>query len=112
VLFTSEWARSGSSYGVRVYDANTMSLRETIDPYRFGLSGNHAMGSGRMEISPDGGLLAVSVDSGVRLYDVRAYVPEPSTTAMLLAGGCAVLLCRIRRTQRTRHVRVRPGGTP
>jgi dipeptidyl aminopeptidase/acylaminoacyl peptidase len=97
VLFTSEWAWSGPDHGVRVYDANTMSLMTTIDPYTFQWNGGFAMGSGRMEISPDGHFLAVSVDAGVRLYDVSTFVPEPSAVALMLAGGGWVLLRRSRR---------------
>jgi WD40 repeat protein len=92
VFFTAEWSWSGPEHGVRIYDADTLALLQTIDPYAFDNNGNFAMGSGRMEISPDGRLLAVSVDDGVRLYDVSAYVPEPSAMAILLAGGFALSL--------------------
>lgn len=97
VLFTSEWSWYGTEHGVRVYDANTMSLKATIDPYSFDWCGNGAMGQGRMEISPDGSRLAVSVDQGLRLYDVSAYVPEPSTLVMMLSCGVLGLLRRRRK---------------
>jgi WD40 repeat protein len=92
VFFTSEWSFSGPEHGVRVYNANTLALLETIDPYQFDWSGNSAMGPGRMEISPDGRFLAVSVDGGVRLYDVAEFIPEPSAIALLLAGAFGLLL--------------------
>jgi WD40 repeat protein len=97
-LFTSEWAWSGNEHGVRVYDAATMSLLQTIDPYSFAWNGNWAMGSGRMEISPDGRFLAVSVDNGVRLYDVSAFAPEPGIGVIALPLGFLVLR-RIRKTR-------------
>lgn len=105
ILFTSEWSWTGPEHGVRVYNANTMTLIETIDPYPFDWSGNGAMGSGRMEVSPNGRFLAVSIDNGVRLYDVGTYVPEPSAFAMMLAGGLVLLLHRqkIGRNKRDRE---------
>jgi len=45
-----------------------------------------------MEISPDGRFLAVSVDDGVRLYDVSTFVPEPGTLALLVTGLTTGLL--------------------
>lgn len=102
VLFTAEWSWSGPDHGVRVYDANSLALIQTIDPYPFDWNGNGAMGPGRMEISPDGKLLAVSVDEGVRLYDVSHYVPEPSSLALLLVGA-SVVFWQARRGKKKGH---------
>ncbi len=95
VFFTAEWGFSGAPLGVRAYDANTLGLITTIDPYDFDWNGNSAMGSGRMEISPDGNLLAVSINGGLRLYSVSA-VPEPSTIALMVTSA-AIGLWHIRR---------------
>lgn len=86
VFFSAE-----QNYGIRVYDANTLMSIATIDLYNFDWCGNGAMGSGRMEISRDGSTLAVSIDNGVRLYDVRAYTPEPATVSLLTLSGLAML---------------------
>ncbi|HEV8293250.1 MAG TPA: hypothetical protein VGP94_15045 [Tepidisphaeraceae bacterium] len=94
-FFTSEWAFTGTDLGVRVYDQNTLARLATLDPYSFDWNGNHAMGSGRMEISPDGRWLVVSVDGGARLYNVSAYAPEPSSLLIIAFGG--LLLARSRR---------------
>jgi len=64
-LYTAEW---GSVPGVKIYDTNTWQVLDTLDAYPFAWSGNFAMSSGRIEISPDGRLLVVAVNSGVRLY--------------------------------------------
>ena len=97
VLFVSEWAHyQHDKSGVRVYDTNTWKILDEIDPYNFMWNGNSAMGSGRLEISPNGQWLAVSVSDGTRLYRVAEYTPEP-TTPLLLAIGGAILGCRRRR---------------
>jgi hypothetical protein len=94
VFYTSEWSFSGTEHGVRVYNANTLSLLQTIDPYQFSWQGNGAMGQGRMEISPDGRYLAVSVSSAVRLYDVSAFVPEPAAGTLAILAAPWFLLRR------------------
>jgi hypothetical protein len=101
VLYTSEWSWSGSEHGVRVYNANTLSLIQTIDPYQFSWNGNGSMGPGRMEVSPDGRWLAVSVENAVRLYDVSAFIPEPC------AAGAAGFGLALMALNRQRH---RPDG--
>lgn len=68
-LYTAEY---GSNGGVKVYDTATWQPLAVLDSYPFSWSGNGAMGPGRMEISPDGSLLAVSVANGVRLYRANA----------------------------------------
>jgi hypothetical protein len=96
VLFTADWSFSSNGQaGVRVINANTLGLITTLDPYPFGWNGNGAMGSGRLEISPDGHWLAVSVDNGVRLYDVSTFTPEP--TASMVAAASAISVLRRRR---------------
>jgi WD40 repeat protein len=91
-LFTAEWAWSFSSAaaGVRVYNANTLALKATLDPFRFGWHGNFA-GPGRMEVSPDGHWLAVSFPSEVRLYDVSAFTPEPNGPLMAMMAASFLL---------------------
>jgi hypothetical protein len=101
LFFTAEWGFSaGAPLGVRAYDANTLGLIGTIDPYHFDWNGNSSMGSGRMEISPDGRMLAVSVNGGVRLYNVSA-IPEPSTIALLMTGSALGLWSIHRRRRKT-----------
>jgi len=97
VLFTSEYDWNNKLSGVKVYDATTLTQLAVIDPYRFGWGGNGSMGPGRMEISPDGHWLAVSVANGARLYDVSAWTPEPGGMALIGAGGVTMLLRRRRR---------------
>ena len=94
VLFTAEYDWSVSRAGVKVYDTETWTLLDTLDAYNFPWNGNYSMGEGRMEISPDGKWLAVSVENGVRLYDVSAWVPEPATGIGVLLAALAA--CRRR----------------
>ena len=97
VIFTSDYDWSNRVGGVKVYDANTLQQIAVLDPVRFGWQGNFAMGEGRLEVSPDGRWLAASVANGVRLYDVSAYVPEPSSAAVLACGATGMVLLRRRR---------------
>jgi hypothetical protein len=68
-LFTAEY---GTNAGVKVYDVETWQELAVIDHYPFPWGGNGALGQGRMEVSADGTLLAVSVANGVRVYRVGA----------------------------------------
>ncbi len=65
VLYTAEW---GSQHGVKAYSLPSMQLLETLDPYPFPWGGNGALGNGRMEVSPDGRWLAVTIADAVRVY--------------------------------------------
>lgn len=91
VFFTTEMTWAGSAHGVHVYDANTLALIGTIDSYPFEWHFFEPLGAGRMEISPDGRQLVVAVESGVRVYDVSRYVPEPQSVWLFAAGGIALL---------------------
>lgn len=65
VLYTAEW---GSQPGVKAYSLPTLQPLETLDPYPFPWGGNGALGNGRMEVSPDGRWLAVTIADAVRVY--------------------------------------------
>ncbi|UXI67925.1 WD40 repeat domain-containing protein [Tahibacter amnicola] len=57
--------------GVKIYDADSLTLLSTIDPYPFPWNGNHALGQGRLTLSRDGHWLAATINGAVRLYDVH-----------------------------------------
>lgn len=68
VLYTAEWGANG---GVKAYQASTWQELAVLDNQFFSWSGNHALDEGRLEISPDGRLLAASIVGGVRVYRVQ-----------------------------------------
>ncbi len=68
VLYTAEYG--GTQGGVKVYDTTTWAQVATLDNYQLPWSGNHALGEGRIRVSPDGLWLVVSVSNGARLYSL------------------------------------------
>lgn len=65
VVLTADW---GTEPGLKAYSLETMQSLGTLDPYPFPWTGNHALGPGRMEVSPDRRWLAVSIVDAVRVY--------------------------------------------
>ncbi len=109
-LFTAEYDNAGARSGVKVYDTSTFTQVASLDAYRFPWSGNHALGQGRMKISPDGGTLAVSVDGGIRVYDVSAFTaaaPGPVRAAAGMARAAVSLEPRVA-SSKARALRLAP----
>ncbi|MHB9045175.1 MAG: hypothetical protein ACYC35_04470 [Pirellulales bacterium] len=84
---------------IDVYDTNSLSLVETIDPLpRFDWQGNSAFGEGRLEISRDGRWLFATVAGGVQIY----HVPEPASLVLLAVGTLLAAIALGRVSPRTR----------
>jgi len=91
VLYTAWYDYNTANAGVKAYSTSTWKLLQTFDTYNFPWTGNFALDAGRMDVSPDGNFLAVTVSGGVQLINL----PEPTTIAPITAA--AVLLRRRRR---------------
>jgi hypothetical protein len=105
-LFTAEYDYSAAAPGVKVYDASTFVLVQSVDTYPFNWTGNGSFNDGRTKISDDGHWLGVSAGSTVRIYDVsaitnavvvpppiRAATPTPMLTNVGLLLVCLAILC-------------------
>lgn len=92
VLYTAWYSFDFASADIRAFDASTFAeiVRYPVQG-QFNWSGNAAFQEGRIKLSDDGRLLAVTVDGGVSVVNV----PEPS--ALLLAASAAALLLTRRR---------------
>lgn len=73
MLFTADSGSVTAQNGVKVWDTDTWEVLATIDPCLFDQFSANTFESGRIEISPDGRWLAVSIGEGVRIYDVSPY---------------------------------------
>jgi hypothetical protein len=83
-LITANWSWDAPALrGVKLLDAHTLQQLASLDGYAFPSTGNHALGQGRLSVSPDSHWLAATVSNGVRLYDVSMEL-----TGRYL-GGCA-----------------------
>jgi hypothetical protein len=83
-LITANWSwDTPADRGIKLLDAQSLQQLASLDGHAFQNTGNHALGEGRLSISPDSHWLAATVGTGVRLYDVSMEL-----TGRYM-GGCA-----------------------
>jgi WD40 repeat protein len=68
-IISADYAFGGGS-GIKLRDAQSFALIASIDNLLIPWGGNFALRPGRLTLSHDGKLLAVTTDSGIRLYNV------------------------------------------
>lgn len=91
LLYAAWYSWDFVSSAVRVFDATTLAQVGTYPVQgQFNWVGNGAFQEGRIKISDDGLLLAVTVDGGVSVVPLPAHAPEPTALGLSAIGALAL----------------------